>query len=140
VHLQWPMAPGQLGRAPEQGQSRPTTRISGDLEVVPADGRGVGQRLERLEGRLLGRDPGSEMGSGLSHAADIGCFGIGQQLFHRPLAMTREQALDPWNIHQVDSDADDPSSPGAQKNSHHQATSGWSHSGAARYPPMTSPR
>ena len=140
MHFQRPVAPCQRGCATEEGHSRTATGIPGDFEVVPAHRRRTGEGLKRLEGRLLGGDPGSEMRSGPSHALHVGDLGIGQQLFHGPRPMAREQPVDPWDVHEIDPDSDDAARGDAQKISHHQVTSGRSQSGAARNPPITRPR
>ena len=80
------------------------------------------------------------MRCGPSHAPDVRDLGIGQQLFHGARTVAREQALDARDVHEIDSDPDDAVCWDAQKISHHQVTSGRSHSGAGRNPPITRPR
>jgi len=134
------MPPRQGRRAAEEGHSWPATGIPGDFQIVPAYRRRTGECLKCLEGRLLGGDPGGQMRSGPSHAPDVGDLGIGQQLFHGPRTVAREQPLDARDVHEIDSDPDEAVGGDAQKISHHQVTRGRSHSGAGRNPPITRPK
>ena len=76
-----------------------------DLDLPPADAARERVARERLERRLLRREPGREMLCGKRPGERIGDFVCGEEPAKRALALRVEQPIDPRDVDEVDADA-----------------------------------
>ena len=103
---EWAVKVRELAGKPKQREERPTFGLALDLQMMPAHGSGVGQRLECLVGRFFGCDPRGDVHGRAMGSLDIGSLPCGKKPRHDPCPVASHHALHPGDVHQINPDAD----------------------------------